>query len=74
MTTLNTALGTRSNTSTPPGTEIVPRVAILYSHPTVAPIVKDVFSPLTVEKRNLGKRFISANNEPSTLYQAVPAG
>ena len=67
-------LGARRYMSKPPGIFTVPRVAILYSQPTVAPTVTVVVSPLTVSKRNLGRRSISANNEPSTLYHAVPAG
>ena len=67
-------LGTRSDKSTPPGTLTLPFVAILYSQPTVAPMVTLVVSPLTVAKRNVGKVLMFAKNEPSTLYHAVPPG
>ena len=67
-------LGTRRDKSTPPGTVTLPLVAILYSQPTVAPIVTLVASPLTVAKRKVGKVLILAKNGPSTLYHEVPAG
>ena len=70
---LKMKLGTRSDKPTPPGTFTVPRVAMLYSQPTVAPIVRAVVSPLTVSKQNLGSLPISLNKLPSTLYQDVPA-
>ena len=65
-------LGTRNATSISPGTGSETRVAILYSQPTVAPTLILVFLPLTVANWNLGNLPISANNEPSTLYQDVP--
>ena len=67
-------LGTRNDKFIPPGTLTVPLVAILYSQPTVAPMVTLVVSPLTVAKRNLGKLPNSVNKLPSTLYHEVPAG
>ena len=55
-----------------PGTLKVLLVAILYSHPTVAPTVIVVQPSASVVKQNLGKAPVFLNKDFGNLYHAVP--